>query len=74
VTLDLHTDLIDAQTRLLQHSDRNAAPIFEHTKQNVFGTKILMMMPFCFFPCENDDSSGPFRKSLEHTLRLLRLR
>ncbi len=74
VTLDLHTDLIDAQTRFLQHGDCNATPIFEHTEQNVFGTKILMMVPLCFFPCENDDPSGSFCKSLEHTSRLLRLR
>jgi hypothetical protein len=33
-----------------------------------------MMMPLCFFPCENDDPSGSFCKSLEHTSRLLRLR
>jgi hypothetical protein len=25
-----------------------------------------MMMPLCFFPCENDDPSGSFCKSLEH--------
>ena len=74
VTLDFHTDLIDAQTRFLQHGDRNTTSIFEHTKQNVFSTEILMMMPLCFFPCENDDPSGSFCKSLEHTSRLLRLR
>jgi hypothetical protein len=33
-----------------------------------------MMMPFCFFPCENDDPSGSLCKSLEHMSRLLRLR
>jgi len=74
VTLDLHTDLIDAQTRFLQDSNRNATAIFEHTEQNMFGTKVFMMVPLCFFPCENDDPSGPFCESFEHKSRLLRLR
>ena len=61
VTLDLHTDLIDAQTRFLQHGDCNATPIFEHTKQNVFGTEILMMMPDSvqYF---RGDAAGPLQR------------